>query len=71
MKHVMADENENVVKTHNRNDFDIHELASLFDRVLKGDESLESFCIHPLTLKAVTEINDRKTFLASFKTPAL
>ena len=70
MKHVMADENKNVVKTHNRNDFDIHELASLFDRVLKGDESLESFCIHQLTLKAVTEINDRKTVLASFKTPA-
>ena len=70
MKHVMADENENVVKTQNLNDFNIHELASLFDRVLKGDESLESFCIHPLTSKAVTAINDRKTFLASFKTPA-
>ena len=70
MKHVMADENENVVKTHNRNDFDIHEPASLFDKVLKGDESLESNCIHQLTLKAVTEINDRKTVLASFKTPA-
>ena len=71
MKHVMADENENVVKIHNRNDFDIHELASLFLKVLKEDESLRSFCIHPLTLKALTEINDQKTFLASFKTTAL